>query len=143
MNLPITDMPNSIKKEVDKLNEALSPFIKKVSKYSFWSFPLIVFSLINLVLMLVIMPETKSTVALILYAILGAFGFALSKEAKLQRRELVKVSEALIVKRISKSDIVTDTTKERYIKSIKAQPALSMNHFIRFLEEENRIMDDE
>lgn len=29
MNLPITDMPNSIKKEVDKLNEALSPFIKK------------------------------------------------------------------------------------------------------------------
>lgn len=93
--------------------------------------------------MLVIMPETKSTVALILYAILGAFGFALSKEAKLQRRELVKVSEALIVKRISKSDIVTDTTKERYIKSIKAQPALSMNHFIRFLEEENRIMDDE
>ncbi|MEN2766992.1 DUF5392 family protein [Ornithinibacillus xuwenensis] len=140
MNLPITDMPNFVKKEVDSLNETLSPFIKKVSKYSFWAFPFITLSLINLFFMLVVMPETRTTISLIIYAVLGAFGFALSKEAKFQRKEILKVSESFIVKRIKKSNVVTDTIKERYIKSIKEQPALAMNNFIRFLEEENRFI---
>ena len=142
MNLPMTDMPSFIKKEVDKLNDTIYPFIKKVSKYSFWAFPLIAFSLINLFFKLVIMPDTRTTVALILYAVMGAFGFALSKEAKHQRKEILKVSEAFIVKRIKKSDVVTETVKERYIKNVKEQPGFAMNHFIRFLEEENRLMDE-
>ncbi|WP_026907977.1 YwnF family protein [Paucisalibacillus globulus] len=142
MNLPMTDMPSFIKKEVDKLNDTIYPFIKKVSKYSFWAFPLIAFSLISLFFMLVIMPDTRTTVALILYAVMGAFGFALSKEAKHQRKEILKVSEAFIVKRIKKSDVVTETVKERYIKNVKEQPGFAMNHFIRFLEEENRLMDE-
>jgi hypothetical protein len=142
MNLPMTDMPSFIKKEVDKLNDTIYPFIKKVSKYSFWAFPLIAFSLINLFFMLVIMPDTRTTVALILYAVMGAFGFALSKEAKHQRKEILKVSEAFIIKRIKRSDVVMETVKERYIKNVKEQPGFAMNHFIRFLEEENRLMDE-
>src|SRR5690606_7810873 len=141
MNLPMTDMPSFIKKEVDKLNDTIHPFIKKVSKYSFWAFPLITFSLINLFFMLVVMPDNRTTVALIFYAIMGAFGFALSKEAKHQRKEILKMSEAFIVKRIKKSNVITDTVKERYIKNVKEQPGFAMNHFIRFLEEENRLME--
>jgi hypothetical protein len=142
MNLPMTDMPSFIKKEVDKLNDTIYPFIKKVSKYSFWSFPLITFSLINLFFMLVVMPDTRTTAALIFYAVMGAFGFALSKEAKHQRKEILKVSEAFIVKRIKRSDIVTDPVKDRYIQNVKEQPGFAMNHFIKFLEEENRLMDE-
>ncbi|WP_047985689.1 DUF5392 family protein [Ornithinibacillus californiensis] len=141
MNLHMTDMPSFIKKEVEKLNETISPFIKKVSKYSFWSFPLTIFSLINLFFMLVVMPETRTAVALVLYAIMGAFGLALSKEAKHQRKEILKVSEEFIVKRISRSNVVDETQKERYIREVKQQPAFAMNHFIKFLEEENRLLD--
>ncbi|MBC5635387.1 YwnF family protein [Ornithinibacillus sp. BX22] len=141
MNLPVTDMPSFIKKEVDKLNETISPFIKKVSKYSFWAFPLIVFSLINLFFLLVVMPETRTTVSLILYAVMGAFGFALSKEAKHQRKEILKVSEDYIIKRINKSDVIASAVKDRYIRRVKEQPAFAMNHFIKFLEEENRLME--
>src|SRR5690606_37443779 len=137
MNLPMTNMPSFIKKEVDKLNETISPFLKKVSKYSFWSFPLIAFSLINLFFELVIMPETRTIITLILYAVLGAFGFALSKEAKHQRKEILKMSEEFIVKRIKKSNVIGDLAKDRYIKKVREQPAFAMNHFIRFLEEEN------
>jgi hypothetical protein len=139
--LPITDMPSFIKKEVDKLNETIAPFIKKISKYSFWAFPLIVFSLINLLFMLVIMPDTRTTFALVIYAVMGAFGFALSKEVKFQRKEVMKISEDFILKRIKKSNTVEDSVKTRYIKLIKEQPAFAMNHFIRFLEEENREMN--
>lgn len=137
----MTDMPNFIKKEVDKLNETISPFIKKVSKYSFWALPLIAFSIINLFFMLVAMPDTRSTVALIIYAVMGAFGFALSKEAKHQRKEILKVSEDFIIKRINKSEIVAKLVKDRYIQKVKEQPAFAMNHFIKFLEEENRLME--
>lgn len=141
MNLPMTDMPSFVRKEVDKLNETISPFIKKVSKYSFWAFPLIAFSLINLFISLFVMPETKTTVSLIIYAVMGAIGFALSKEAKYQRKEIVKVSEAFIIKRIKKSSVVEDSIKDRYIQQVKQQPMFAINHFIRFLEEENRVMD--
>lgn len=141
MNLPMTDMPSFIKKEVDKLNETISPFIKKVSKYSFWAFPLIAFSLINLFFLLVVAPETRTTIALILYAVMGAFGFALSKEAKHQRKEILKVSEEFIIKRINKSEVLTNPVKNSYIRKVKEQPTFAMNHFIKFLEEENRLME--
>lgn len=141
LNLPMTDMPSFVKKEVDKLNETISPFIKKVSKYSFWAFPLIAISLINLFLSLFVMPETSTTVSLILFAVMGAIGFALSKEAKYQRKEILKVSEAFIIKRIKKSTAVEDMIKDRYIQQVKQQPLFAINHFIRFLEEENRVMD--
>ncbi|HAM81469.1 DUF5392 family protein [Ornithinibacillus bavariensis] len=136
--LPITDMPSFIKKEVDTLNEAIAPFIKRISKYSFWAFPLIVFSLINLLFMLFIMPDTRTTFSLVIYAVMGAFGFALSREVKLQRKEVIKVSEDFIINRIEKSSALVDSVKDRYIKSVKEQPAFAMNYFIRFLEEENR-----
>jgi hypothetical protein len=141
MNLPMTEMPSFVKKEIDKLNDTIYPVMKKVSKYSFWAFPLITFSLINLFFMLVVMPETRTTIAVILYAVMGAFGFALSKEAKHQRKEILKASEAFIVKRIKKSDVVADAVKDRYIQHVKQQPTFAMNHFIKFLEEENRLLD--
>ncbi|SET21675.1 hypothetical protein SAMN05216389_10718 [Oceanobacillus limi] len=140
MNLSMTDMPAVVRKEVEKLEETLSPFMKKVSKYAFWSFPLITFSVINLFFLLFFVPSEERVLAvLIFYAVLGAFGMALSKEAKLQRKEIQKKSSDYIIKRMNKSDIVPDDRKEDYIARVRTQPLRSVEHFIKFLKEEDQI----
>lgn len=135
----MTEMPVFVKREVEKLEEVLAPLMKKVSKYAFWSLPLITLSIVNLFFLLFIVDEYQSTFTLIFYAIIGAFGLALSKEAKLQRKELHKKSADYIIKRIKKSNIVTEDIKNKYVKRVQAQPIRSINYFIQFLEEENRI----
>ncbi|WP_377558942.1 DUF5392 family protein [Ornithinibacillus salinisoli] len=136
----MTDMPAFVKKEIEKLNDFLSPFVKKVSKYAFWSLPLITFSIVNLFFLLFLIPsEDRMLVALIFYAILGAFGMALSKEAKLQRKEIQKISSDYIIERMKKSDLVSDRFREDYIKRVINQPVRAMDHFVKFLEEEDRL----
>ncbi|MUK88289.1 hypothetical protein GMD78_07790 [Ornithinibacillus sp. L9] len=140
MNLSMPDMPAFVKREVEKLEEVLSPFVKKVSKYAFWSFPLVTFSIVNLFFLLFIVPsEDRVLAALVFYAVLGAFGMALSKEAKIQRKEIQKISSDYIIERMKKSDIVDEQRKGDYITRVQNQPIRAMDHFVKFLEEENRI----
>ncbi len=137
--MTIKDMPNFIKREIDLLQEILSPSIKKASRYVFWSFPLISISLFHLFLLL-FFPGTNETSVptLVFYAIIGALGMALSKEGKRYQAHIKKISVEYIVNRINKSEQVLHSVKEHYIHLVKEQPLKSMNYFVEFLEKEHR-----
>ncbi|WP_078544512.1 DUF5392 family protein [Litchfieldia alkalitelluris] len=132
------DIPNFVHKELEKINEVLSPITKKVAKYRLWSFPLICISLINLYLMVMMLPSIREVVpTIILYAVLGAIGMALGKEAKHYQLQLQTQSTEYIIKRINESDIESDQIKARYTRLINDNPKNSMNYFIEFLQKEN------
>ncbi|MGJ7922029.1 DUF5392 family protein [Neobacillus sp. LXY-4] len=132
------NMPMFIKKEMEQLQNHISPIMTKMSKYMFWATPLKIISFFNLFLILFLTPQTNDNwTALMLYAVLGAVGMALSKETKHQQAELHKLSVNYIVERIKKSDIMSVYRKEAYFRLVKEQPFRMMNHFINFLREEN------
>ncbi|TQS74185.1 hypothetical protein DX933_12725 [Ornithinibacillus gellani] len=128
-------MPNYAKKELLKLEEVMAPFMKRASKYRMWSLPLVAISFINLIILLFVMPE-KHIPMILVYGVIGAFGLALSKEAKYQQKEMLKRSADYITNRIMKSDMVSVSFKKRYVSLVKEQPFLMMNHFTSFLEKE-------
>ena len=75
---------------------------------------------------------------IILYAVLGALGMALSKEAKHQRKEIQKISTDYVISRIEKSDMASPSLKRKYTEMVKESPVLAINYFVKFLEAENR-----
>ncbi|WP_079526204.1 DUF5392 family protein [Halobacillus hunanensis] len=139
MKLIKTDMPGFINKEMEQLQKTVAPFMKKMSKYTLFSLPFIAVSLINLVYLLFVVPgHTSSLFTIGFYALLGAIGLALSKEARFQKKEMAKRSRDYIIERIHKSDVMSDQSKMEYVSLINGQPFHTMNYFIKFLEEENR-----
>ncbi len=137
--LPMANLPPFIQRELEKLNELISPLLKKASKYGFWSLPLILISVFNLVTILFFIPDRQNMVlTIILYAVLGAFGMAMSKEAKHHRKEIQKISVDYVISRIEKSDIASASLKRKYTTMIKESPVLAINHFVQFLEAENK-----
>lgn len=136
----MADVPVFVKREMEKLHEIVGPLMKKASKYSLWSLPLISISVVNLIFLLFFLPEEyKSATTIIVFAIVGAFGLALSKEAKFQKKEIHKLSTDYIVKRINNSNILEEQYKKKYISLVTSQPLQAMHHFIQFLKEENRL----
>ncbi|WP_163528909.1 DUF5392 family protein [Halobacillus ihumii] len=139
MKLIKTDMPGFINKELEQLQKTVAPFMKKMSKYTLFSLPFIAVSLINLVYVLFVVPShTSSLFTIGFYALLGAIGLALSKEARFQKKEMAKRSKEYIIERIHKSEVMSEHSKKEYVSLIKGQPFHTMNYFIKFLEEENR-----
>ncbi|TYR81519.1 hypothetical protein FZC66_06675 [Priestia megaterium] len=138
-------MSNYIQKEMEQLQTRLAPLTKKVSRYMFWSLPLIAVSAFNLIFLLFNEPLNRETLPVILmYAVIGALGMALSKETKIKRKEVQKVGADYAIERIQSSEIVSPYRKEEYIQQIKAQPLAAMAYFIQFLnEEENRMKREE
>lgn len=139
MQLFMKDVPSFVKNEVEQLQKRLLPLTKKVSKYMFWTMPLITISIFNLFVLLFIAPKSEHFItSIIIYAAAGAFGMALLKESKIQRKEIQRQSVSYIIERIKKSERASDHSKETYISLIQKQPLIAMNHFINFLmEEEN------
>ncbi|MEH7237452.1 DUF5392 family protein [Bacillus sp. JJ1562] len=140
MNIMTTkNLPIFITKELEQLHKKIAPIMMKTSKYMFWSFPLITISLLNLVFLLFFMPFTQEAIpSLLIYAILGAIGFALSKEAKFKKKEMEAISSEYIITRIKKSDVVTTGRQQDYISRLQNQPKLALHFFIEFLNEEKQ-----
>ncbi|MEH7387765.1 DUF5392 family protein [Bacillus sp. JJ1521] len=138
MNIITTkNLPNFITKELEQLHKKIAPIMMKTSKYMFWSFPLITISLINLLFFLFFMPFTNEAIpSLLIYAFIGAIGFALSKEAKFKKKEMEAISSEYIIERINKSDVLTSGRQQDYIERLKNQPKLALHFFIEFLNEE-------
>ncbi len=135
----MNDMPNTAKRELEKLEEIISPFMKKASKYALFSFPLVTFSVINLFLLLFAASDQQySATTIVIFAVIGAIGLALSKESKLKQREIQKMSSEYIIERIKKSELASDHLKKEYINLVKEQPLLAMQHFITFLKKEDQ-----
>ncbi len=136
---PIANVPPFIQRELEKLNELITPLLRKSSKYGFWSLPLILISVFNLVTILFFIPDKQNMVlTIILYAVLGAFGMALSREAKHQRKKIQQISADYIIERIEKSEVASSSLKRKYIEMVKKSPVLAINYFVKFLEAENR-----
>ncbi|WP_010281977.1 DUF5392 family protein [Bacillus timonensis] len=140
MNIITTkNLPLFITKELEQLHKKIGPIMVKTSKYMFWSFPLITISLINLGFSLFFMPFTDEVIpSLLIYAIIGAIGFALSKEARYKKREIQSISSNYIIERIRKSEVVTEGRQQDYITKLKDQPKLALHFFIEFLNEEKQ-----
>jgi hypothetical protein len=139
-------MPNYIKGELEQLQEVIGPYMKKISKYSIWTLPLLLVSSFNLIFMVITGGlNRENVIAIGLFALMGAVGAALFKEVRIQQKELQKRSAIYMIDRIEKSEIANDYNKNQYIKLIKNQPASkTINHFINFLIEENnrkRLLD--
>lgn len=140
MNLFTKEMPNYIKREIELMQEKLSPLMKKVSRYTLWAMPLIWVSLFNLGYVLFFgQINQKAIPTILIYAIIGALGFALFRELRFHQKEIQNQSSAYIIDRINNSEVATDHHKQEYINLIKEQPnAHAINHFIQFLMEENQ-----
>ncbi|MCH1625724.1 YwnF family protein [Fredinandcohnia quinoae] len=133
-----SNMPHFINREIEKIQEIVAPIMKKATTYMFWSFPLIVISILNLFFLVFIGPLTKESMfPILIYAIVGAIGFALSKETKFRKKEMMNASTDYMIERINKSDIMPDSRKKEYVNLLKTQPMTSFNNFILFLNEEN------
>lgn len=131
------DMPNFVKREIEKLEEIIAPLLKKASKYTLFSLPLVFFSTINLFVLLFFSPTGQfEAIPIFICAAIGAIGMALSKEAKIQRVEIQSISSDYIIERIKKSEIASDRLKKEYISLVQKQPLLSTHHFITFLQKE-------
>ncbi|MBY0096194.1 DUF5392 family protein [Mesobacillus maritimus] len=141
VNMKIPDLPKHVSKEIEKLQEVLNPIMKKVTKYTMWTLPLILFSMFNLLSLMFVGALNFDNLSMILFfALAGAVGMALYKEIRIQRKQIQKISANYIIERIKKSEIATETHKNQYIALVSEQPIGKMlNHFITFLnEEENR-----
>ncbi|MCA1024737.1 MULTISPECIES: DUF5392 family protein [Cytobacillus] len=140
MNMnPFTDMPVFVKKEIELLNERLAPTMRVASRYSLFSFPLVVFSIMNIIIVLFTMPMDENTwITLLIYSILGAVGMALSKESKIRRKAIEKISVDYMIQRINESKIATEQMKKRYIIIINEKPVMALAQFMEFLREEQR-----
>ncbi|RFU60230.1 DUF5392 family protein [Bacillus sp. V59.32b] len=129
------------KKELEQLQEIISPILSKTTKYMMWAFPLVAVSFFNLITLLFFTESSEATmIQLGFFALIGAFGLALSKERKLKQKEVLKLGNDYMIKRIEKSSYLTDVRKKEYISMINAQPLIAINSFIEFVNEEERLM---
>jgi hypothetical protein len=133
----VNDLPKFIKKEIEKMQEPLMPLFRKASKYGFWSLPFILFSFLNLISLLFFTSE-RNLWEIIFFAAAGAFGMALLRESKLQKKQIQVVIYHYILQRIAQSQLASEALKKKYMTRIKRQPAMTIRFFIGFLEEEHR-----
>lgn len=139
-NFLMNSFPENIKKEIEQIQKLILPLAKKTSKYMFWTFPLIGIAILNLIMLLFFTPkDTDVYIMLFIFAIVGAFGFALLKEAKINRKEIQNIGLRYIKDRINKSTIMTEERKKHYLRIVSDKPVAAMENFVKFLQEEDRI----
>jgi hypothetical protein len=130
----------SIKKEIENIQKLIFPLAKKTSKYMLWTFPLIGIAVINLVFLLFFSTKENDVyMMMIIYAIIGSVGFALLKETKINKKEIQNIGVKYIKERINKSGVLTDERKNKYIHLVNESPVMAMEHFVKFLQEEERV----
>jgi hypothetical protein len=132
--------PENIRKEIEQIQKLISPLARKTSKYMFWTYPLIGIALINLGYLLFFATRGDNFyIPLIIYAAIGAFGLALRRESKLNKKEIERIGVRYIIERMKKSRYVTNERKNQYIQIVNEKPILAMENFIKFLQEEDRL----
>ncbi|MDQ0228977.1 DUF5392 family protein [Metabacillus malikii] len=134
------DMPFFVKKELENIFEILAPIMRKVMTYRFISLPLIVISLMNLFFVVSTISINRETApVIIIYALLGAVGMALAKEAKHKQKEFQHQSVRYITERIKNSPLDSEQLKLNYIEMVNKNPIQAINYFVEFLQKENKI----
>ncbi|WP_043929764.1 DUF5392 family protein [Bacillus sp. EB01] len=137
MNQFFNNIPRYYKKEIEKIETIVQPLLKTATRYSVISVMLLVFSIINLIPLVLFARKIEGTfIAIGIYALMAAVGAALRKEVKFKRVEILNKSNDYMVRRIEKSTLVPEDSKSRFIKEIKKHPKMGLNVFLNFLKEE-------
>ncbi|RCW74854.1 DUF5392 family protein [Saliterribacillus persicus] len=133
------ELPSFIRVELEDLFKKISPLVKKNTRYVMFSIPIIIVSVLQLIFFLFTNSYTSNTLMLSsVYALMAAIGFALYHESKFIKRKMRSIQNLHIIERIKHSKYANDYQKDVYIKLIESQPNLSLQHFMRFLTEENQ-----
>ncbi|MRX72223.1 hypothetical protein GJU40_08670 [Bacillus lacus] len=140
MDLSRKNTPSFVQKEIEHMEELVSPVSKKASKYVFWSFLLMPLSFFNLFVILFINPSSSRSIPLmaVFYAVLGAAGLALYREARFHHKEILKKAHGYILERINNSRVASESQKKEFTFLIQKQPIRALDFFIQFLEQENK-----
>lgn len=135
------EMSRFVQREVEQVQKVTLPLMKKAGRFFLFSVPLLGISIANLVALLFFIPGGRAaSFLLLLYAAVGAFGMALLKEARLHNREVQQAAVDYMIRRIEQSSVIAEGRKNEYIHSIMARPVGAMAQFIRFLAEEERLI---
>ncbi|MDQ0217439.1 hypothetical protein ELQ35_07125 [Peribacillus cavernae] len=141
MNVFMTgNFSDYVKNELEQLQKTIAPVLSKTTRYAIWAFPLMTISFFNLFFLLFYSTTGQVTaIQLVIYALLGALGLALSKERKINQKEVQKLSNEYMIKRIENSSYVNDYRKKSYVDTITEQPLTALNSFIEFINEEEKV----
>lgn len=132
-------LPEFVKKELETIYQLILPLGKKRLNYTLWAVPLIGVPMITLFYVVFVAREIKENIFLLLfYLSLGTIGLLFYKKGELSKKEIQQVTQEYIKTRVRNSVFVSDSRKEYYIRLAEKVPKESIDHFIRFLEEEER-----
>ncbi|SEN67126.1 hypothetical protein SAMN04488134_101603 [Amphibacillus marinus] len=132
-------LPPFIKREMDLISEKIRPIMKKVSTYYMFGFPLMLIGILNMVLPFINTDFAMETLLIpAIFALVAAIGIALFKESRFLRKQIHRIGKDYMVERISKSEVMEDSEKSRYITNVKKQVRMDLQPFFKFLTEENK-----
>jgi len=134
-----TNIPRYVEREIEEIQKLTLPIIKKTRKYSFLAILIIPISILNLLSLVFFTPWSQEMfISTLIFAIVGALGFAFQKEVRYSAKEIHKVSIAYMKKRVEKSRVLDLHRQRHYIELLSTHPTRTLNTFQQFLEEENR-----
>lgn len=100
----VEQMPGFIKTEMQKIQKAVQPFMKKTVIYRFLAIPLAAFSLFNLATFLFhASADRESLISAGIFALLAALGLAFFKEAGYQHKQIQKTVHIYMLNRIKRA----------------------------------------
>ncbi len=128
-----------VKEELIRMQNELAPYVKKSMAFSLIAVPLIVFSSINLYVLLFGNVGETSLEILIFLAFLAALGTALLVESIHLNKEMVQKGIDYMINRIKTSEMLSDAARERYVDAIKNDERRAYQIFYDFLQHEERL----
>jgi len=136
-----TNIPRYVEKEMEEIQKRTQPIIRKTRKYSFLAILIIPISIMNLLSLVFFTPWSEEVfISTIIFAAIGALGFAFQKEVRYSVKEIHKISIAYMKERVEKSRVLDPGRQHHYIELLNTQPKKTFITFQRFLEEENRLL---
>lgn len=134
-----TNIPRYVEREIEEIQKLTLPIMKKTRKYSFLAILIIPISILNLLSLVFFTPWSKEMfISTLIFAGIGALGFALQKEVRYSVKEIQKITIAYMKERVEKSKVMELHRQRHYIELLTTHPTRTLNIFQQFLEEENR-----
>ncbi|PMC37954.1 hypothetical protein CJ195_10175 [Bacillus sp. UMB0899] len=134
-----TNIPRYVEREIEEIQKLTLPIMKKTRKYSFLAVLIIPISILNLLSLVFFTPFSQEMfISTLIFAAIGALGFAFQKEVRYSMKEIQKVSISYMKERVEKSRALDLHRQRHYIELLTNHPTRTLNIFQQFLEEENR-----
>lgn len=131
-------LPLYTKRELEKIQKTIAPYLKKSTLFSLLSIPLLSFAFASLYSLLFGQMVNPEMTIIIIVSFIGALGAAFFKESMHYNRSVFKTGFSLIRERIIKSDIASESVRKMYAEKLQQEPFNAMNIFIEFLAHEER-----